>query len=445
MMLYDSIVAATTALHADTVSAQALALEALEAVDATRHLNIVAAIDRDAVLADARDRDRERAAGRQAGLLHGIPITIKDLFAVAGLPTRAGTKAPLPDLGHEEAVAVARLRAAGAVILAKVNMHEVALGLTGENPWSGDVKNPADPLRQAGGSSSGSAAAVAAGIGYASLGTDTGGSIRVPAALCGTVGFKPTWGLVPLDGALALSPTCDHAGPLTRSVEDARIVAEVLAGRSLPPSIVSAPTFGVPSAYLEGRLAADVRHAFDALIARLRRTGVHVRDVDIVDLELTAGAYTPLVRAEAAYVHRSALATSRDGFSDTVQAALVAGLSLSAVDYLEARAARRRVRCGLDVMFQHSGIDALIMPATPTQAMPRGTTIVDIESGPALQREAQLALTAPFSLVGAPVVSLPFARVGGLPLGLQVITSWNEDAKALSVAEWLEHHLAAHT
>ena len=209
----DTLGAAAAALRAGTTTSRELVERALARADARAELNVVAHLDRDGALELARTRDSQLAAGDVVGPLHGLPITVKDLFVVDGFPLRAGTRAPLPDLGGQ-GTAVTRLRDAGAIVVATVNLHEVAYGITGENQWTGHVANPVDPLRQAGGSSSGSAAAVAAGIGLASLGTDTGGSIRVPASHCGVVGFKPTTGRVPLDGALPLSLTCDHAAPL---------------------------------------------------------------------------------------------------------------------------------------------------------------------------------------------------------------------------------------
>jgi aspartyl-tRNA(Asn)/glutamyl-tRNA(Gln) amidotransferase subunit A len=324
------------------------------------------------------------------------------------------------------------------VIFAKTNMHEIALGLTGENAWTADVRNPHDPERQSGGSSSGSAVAVAVGAGLASLGTDTGGSIRAPAALCGVTGFKPTHGLVPLHGALALSPTCDHAGPFTRTVADARLVVEVLAGAVFPRALGGERVLGVPRSYLDRRLTSGMRKAFDELLDRLRAAGAVLNGIEVEALDLTAAAYTPLVRAEAAFVHRRALAGAAEGFSPAVRAALHAGAGLPAADFLQARATRRRAMDGLRQAFRTSGVDALVLPATPSEAVRRGETMIELESGQAVHRDAQLALTAPFSLAGVPAAVVPFARVNGLPVGVQIVCGWGEDARALDVAEWVE-------
>jgi aspartyl-tRNA(Asn)/glutamyl-tRNA(Gln) amidotransferase subunit A len=243
---------------------------------------------------------------------------------------------------------------------------------------------------------------------------------------------------VPLDGALPLSPTCDHAGPFTRNVAEARVVTEVLAGAVFPRGPSSGRVLGVPRFYLDGRLTSGMRQAFDELLERLRAAGAVLNNVEVEALDLTAAAYTPLVRAEAAFVHRRTLAEVPEGFSPAVRAALEAGAGLPAVDYLQARATRRRVMDGLHQAFRTSGVDALVLPATPSEAVRRGETMIELESGQAVHRDAQLALTAPFSLAGVPAAVVPFARVNGLPVGVQIVCGWGEDARALDVAEWVE-------
>ena len=417
---------------------------ALGLAKAKSDLNVFAHLDATGARAAAARLDLEAQSGRFRGPLHGVPITIKDLYNVAGMPTQAGTRAPLPHTFQnpsQDALAVARLRAAGAVILGKVNMHEIALGITGENVWTGDVQNPLDPSRQAGGSSSGSAAAVAAGIGFASLGSDTGGSIRIPASFCGCVGFKPSFGLVPLEGALHLSMTCDHAGPLTRTVADAHAMTEVLSAQTLPMNPLESPRglkLGVPRSWLEGRLGLEVRAGFEALLERLRLAGASVIDLQPRDLELTNAAYSPLVRAEAAFVHRHALKNQPEGFSSLVRAPLEMGMKVTAIEHLEALEYRRAVISGLEEALV--GCDALLVPAAPLPASKRGTTTVMLESGPQTHRNAYIELTAPFSLAGLPTLSLPFMLEDGLPVGLQVIGA--TDVRVLKLGVWLESWLA---
>jgi aspartyl-tRNA(Asn)/glutamyl-tRNA(Gln) amidotransferase subunit A len=419
---------------------------ALEMADAKSDLNVFAHLDAAGARETAKTLDLEARAG-QLGPLCGVPITIKDLYNVAGMPTRAGTRAELPlAFGNPnfDSLAVARLRAAGAVVLGKVNMHEIALGISGENVWTGDVKNPLDPSRQAGGSSSGSAAAVAAGIGFASLGSDTGGSIRIPASFCGCVGFKPSFGVVPLEGALHLSMTCDHAGPVTPTVADAHLMTEVLSARKLPINVLESARglkFAVPHSWLEGRLGLEVRSGFEALLERLRLAGATITAVEPRDLNLSTRAYSPLVRAEAAFVHRLALKSRPEGFSDGVRSPLELGLQVTATEYLEALEFRCAVIAGLEEVLVDC--DAILLPAAPLPAPERGTTAVMLESGPQSHRNAYIELTAPFSLAGLPTLSLPFMFELGMPVGLQVVGTKGADARVLELGLWLESWLQA--
>lgn len=435
-MIPQTLLEATEAVRAGETSASALTEAAIARALETAAFNAFAVLDADGARAQAARLDRQATRGA----LHGIPITVKDLFNVAGLATRAGTAAPLPlefQAPTVDASAVSRLRSAGAVILGKVNLHEIALGITGENAQTGDVENPIDPARQAGGSSSGGAVSVALGAGYGSLGSDTGGSLRIPASFCGVVGFKPGFGLIPLTGALPLSVTCDHAGPLARNVADAHALFEILAQRNLPLRSLEHLRdlrIGVPRAWLEGRLGVDVRRDFEALLLHLRDAGATVLDVTPTDLELAGAAYTPIVRAEAAFTHRAALQSDPALFG--VREALEAGMRLSAGAYLEARGLRRRVRAGLETSLRE--VDALVLPAAPLPAPLRGTQTVQLESGARAHRDAFIELTLPFSLVGVPALSLPFTRVDCLPVGLQVITAKGNDALALEIGAWLE-------
>ncbi len=412
--------------------------EALERAQAYEDWNALAYLDEDWARAEAKRLTEELKAGHLRGPLHGLPITVKDLFPVPGMPTRAGTQAPLPPL-PEEARAVRRLREAGALIFAKTNMHEIALGITGENPWTGPVRNALDPARQAGGSSGGSAVAVALGIGLASLGSDTGGSIRIPAAFNGVVGFKPSYGLIPLEGALPLSRSTDHAGPIARSVRDAHFLTEILAGEAIPLEAPLNPVFGVPWPFLEGRLGVGVRKAFLDLLEALPGHRAEVRPVEL-RLGGVYEVYTRLVRYEAARIHERALKEAPEGFSPQVRAALEEGLRLTEKDYRDAVAEREVLRLELHRALR--GADALLLPTQPLPAPPLGTETVELESGPKSHREAFITLTLPFSLLGVPTLSLPFAWLEGMPLGLQVVGHPGADGRVLGLGGWLEERLA---
>jgi aspartyl-tRNA(Asn)/glutamyl-tRNA(Gln) amidotransferase subunit A len=321
-------------------------------------------------------------------------------------------------------------------VVGTTNMVEVAMGITGENPVTGDVRNARDPSRQAGGSSSGSAVAVALGVGLASLGSDTAGSVRIPAAFNGMVGVKPTYGLVPLDGALPLSVTCDHAGPITRTVADARLVLSVLAARDLPSRPVGVPRFGVPWRFLDGRLGTGVRAAFGQLVDRLGAAGARVVDVDMPDVDALLAAYAPLTRPEAALVHRAALDRDPDLFTPTVRDALLEGRRVPAVEYLRAREVRRAARRHLDAVL--SGVDAVLLPTAPLPAPALHAEEVEVEGGRLGHRAAFLPFTAPFSMTGVPAVTVPAGEVDGLPVGVQLVGAAGADAHLLDLAAFVE-------
>lgn len=430
-----SIAELVGAMRSSRGGARALIDQALEAAQRFASLNAVAWVDWDSARRDADRLDEEAAAGRLRGPLHGIPVTIKDLYVVEGMPTGGGTRARLPPLGNE-ATLVTRLRQAGALLFAKTNMHEIALGATGENVWTGDVCNPQDPSRQAGGSSGGSGVAVATGIGVASIGSDTGGSVRIPAAFCGVVGFKPSFGAVPLDGALPLSWTCDHPGPLARNVADAALLHEVMSGRRLAPAAVPRrPRLAVPRHWLHGRLSLATREWFERILATLRERA-DIIDVPTPLMPGAIGAYTTIVRAEAAFVHREALAAGGEGFSEQTLLPLRAGLEVSAQAYLLAMHERQAVQRELDAIL--AGCDAMLTPTTTVPAPLRGQTEVDVEGGRLTVREAVLGQTLPFSFVGVPTLSIPWGRIDGLTGALQVVARRDGDASLLTLGAWLE-------
>ncbi|MGD9942750.1 MAG: amidase [Burkholderiaceae bacterium] len=442
-----NLVAVTAAIAEQRLRAQQLIEAAQAQAERCADLNALAYVDWAAALDEARRLDADAAAGRLRGPLHGVPISIKDLYVVRGMPTRAGARVPLPPLLSEtstprrdEAEAVARLREAGALLFAKANMHEIALGATGESAWNGDVKNPFDPARQAGGSSSGSGAAVAAGIGLASIGSDTGGSVRIPAAFCGVVGFKPSYGAIPLDGALPLSWTCDHAGPLANSVADCALLFEVMARRRATHGAVARrPRLHVPAAWLDGRLQPVVREAFVRLLARLAAQGAELGETTPSLLGQSFPIYTTISRAEAAWVHRDALQNHADGFSDLVRNGLLAGQQLSAVEYVGAMKQRAVLSAEFDAAL--ADCDAFILPTTAVLPPLRGQTEVDVEGGRIASREAVLGQTLAFSMCGLPTLTIPVGLVDGLPLGLQVVGRRGGDAALLALGGWIEQKI----
>lgn len=404
-----------------------------------RDLNALAYVDWESAAAQARELDRRaRIAPGDCGPLHGLTVSIKDLFNVGGMPARGGTRAALPDLGQSEAELVARLRAAGALIFAKTNMHELALGATGENIWTGDVRNPFDPARQAGGSSSGAAVAVASGIGVAGVGSDTGGSVRIPAGFCGVTGFKPTYQAIPLAGALCLSFTCDHAGPIAPRVDDCALLFEVMAARRVDHGRAGRrPRLAVPRTWLAPRMAEPVAEAFERRLAALRAAGAQFDDVELPEMALAWEQYTPMVRAEAAWVHRVALAAGDPGFSEMVLAPLKAGGLIGATAYIDAMRARRQVQDGLGAVLR--SYDALVLPTSPVLPPLRGQTEVEVAGGKMMStREAVLGQTLAFSFAGLPALAMPMGLMHGLPVSLQVVGAADADARLLALGRWME-------
>ena len=426
------------------VTAQAMLQLAQKAAQQFEPLNALAATDWAYAQSQAIQIDARSDLGQMSEKpLLGLPIAVKDLFLVARMPMAAGSRAPLPPFAVAQALLVDRLIDAGAIIFAKTNMHELALGATGENSWTGDVKNPFDPARQAGGSSSGSAVAVATGIAIAAIGSDTGGSIRIPAGFCGVVGFKPSFGAIPLAGALYLSPSFDHAGPITRCVDDARILYQVMAKRALrESSITREPHFAVPARWLDARLADDVAQAFSLQLERVKSAGATITEVDVPLLPRAWDFYTPIVRSEAAVIHRDALRTHPEGFSVLVKGPLDAGAQVLASDYLLAQALRASLRSEMDSML--SNFDAMLLPTSAVVAPLRGQQDVVVAGGRLMSaREAVLGQTLPFSALGLPTLQIPMDMIAvsptvKLPIGLQIVSLQGRDNRVLALGKWIE-------
>jgi aspartyl-tRNA(Asn)/glutamyl-tRNA(Gln) amidotransferase subunit A len=399
-------------------------------------------VDADGARAAARAVDDERRRGVDRGPLHGMPISIKDLIDVTGQPTTAASRVRAGHIALRDATVVQRLREAGAVLIGKTNLHEFALGTTSEESAFGAVHNPRDVSRSAGGSSGGSAAAVATGMGLASIGSDTGGSIRIPAAACGVVGLKPALGEVPLDGVVPLSATFDHVGPITRSVADAASVWAVLAGRAMPridPPASKTLTLGMLGGYFLALLDADVRVAVDDAIVRLRLSGMVIESRSVEHSETIVDTYVNISLPEAANWHARTLDSRAADYHPAVRQRLEFGRTISAVSYLHAREMRAALRRAVDVALD--GCGALVLPTLPIVAPPLGAAEVTMDSGQTLTvRAAMLRLTQLFNITGHPAISLP-ARASGLPVGLQLVGRRDQTEQLLAIAAACEHAL----
>ncbi len=422
-------VTARDAIGSGTAATE-LVVASLAALQATVGLGALVAVDERAALREAAAMDSERAAGHLRGPLHGVPITVKDILNVAGLPTAAGSIAYL-DHPKVDADAVAILRSAGAIVLGKAATHEFALGVTCPS-----CANPHDPARLAGGSSGGSAVAVATGVGLASLGTDTRASLRVPAALCGVVGFKPSFGRVPTRGVVPLSWTMDHVGPIARTVEDAALVLGVLCGDHQLSARLNGSArgvvIGVPDEVL-GDADAAVAEVTEAALTTLERLGARIVSVErprLADLRRANALGLLISRAEAATFHRS-LGTDIARCMPEVRDQLSAGLAVPAADYLDAQ--KQRQILSEQVLTSFEQCDAVVTPTCPIVAPLRE----DYE-----QCLLRLSLnTILWSLIGNPALSMPSGTVDGLPVAIQFAGPRHTEARLANIGVALERAL----
>lgn len=352
-----------------------------------------------------------------------MPVAVKDLIDVAGVPTRCGS-AVLADAppAREDAAVVARLRAAGAVVVAKTHTHEFAYGPTGDVAAEGPCRNPHDPQRITGGSSSGSAAAVAAGLVPLALGTDTGCSARTPAALCGVVGLKPARGALPTTGVFPLSETLDHIGLLGADIDTVAVAFNALTGHRIDPSApITGTVVGRPiDPYWrvhDPEIAAAVDRAADVL----GRAGAVIREVSVPGIDELAATYQVIVGAEAHATHRHWLAQRAGDYQPVTAARLQAAGAHTAADYITAQRTRRRLAAELTARMLAEGIDVLLLATTPLRATLIGARQIDAPDGARVEVvPALLSLTLPFNLLGWPAVSVPAPEVTGLPAGIQV-------------------------
>jgi aspartyl-tRNA(Asn)/glutamyl-tRNA(Gln) amidotransferase subunit A len=399
----------------------------------------------------AREADAELAAGRDRGPLHGIPVAVKDLFAVRGVRTTAGSKI-LDLVPDANSAVVEKLEAAGAVLLGKLNMHELAYGITSANPHFGAVRNPWKMEHSPGGSSGGSAAAVAAKMVYAAMGSDTGGSIRIPAAFCGAVGLKPTYGRVSRHGALPLGYTLDHMGPLTRSVRDAAIVMNAIAGydrrdpaSSRRPVVDYIPEegcsirgvrIGFPENFFFDRLDLDVESGVRGAIARAESLGAEVKPVVVPDMDALNAVARVILLSEASAVYDPYL-ERRDHFGEDVLTLLDQGKLVAATDYINAQRLRRVLKRQFEKLWET--VDCLLCPTTPNTAPKIGETTVRLGGRDENVRLATTRLVRGINALGFPSLSIPCGlSAHGLPIGLQIVGPAFEEALVLRVGASLE-------
>jgi aspartyl-tRNA(Asn)/glutamyl-tRNA(Gln) amidotransferase subunit A len=436
------------ALRSGQLTAAAVTDRCLSAIDERNpSLNAFITVFADAARADASRADREIAAGRDRGPLHGVPISLKDLIDVTGTPTTAASRVRDGHVAVEDAPIVTRLREAGAVILGKTNLHEFALGTTNEDSAYGPARHPFDLARSPGGSSGGSAASVLADMAYASIGTDTGGSIRIPAAICGLVGLKPTIGEISTAGVVPLSSTLDHVGPLCRSVEDVAIVYDLLRGATpepQQPAVAEGLRLGLLRGYFTALLDQHVAAGFEQATMKLRGTGVALRDASIAHAGDIAPVYVHIVLSEAAAYHAKTLESHGEEYTPNVRQRLEMGRYILAEDYVRALRGREVLIGEVDAAM--SDCDGLLLPTVPITAHKIGVSSVRIGGADESIRNVTLRLTQLFSVTGHPAVTIPCGVTPeGMPIGAQLVGRRGATTRLLAVARALEPYLGPGT
>ena len=390
----------------------------------------------------------KRKTRTDRGLLQGIPLSLKDNICTEGIRTTAGSKILRDYFPEQDAGVVTRLKQAGAVLLGKTNMHEFAYGVTNNNPHYGPARNPWDTARIPGGSSGGSAAAVAAGLCFGSIGSDTGGSIRIPAALCGIVGLKPGLGRLDVTGVIPLSATHDCVGPLARTVADAEIIFRAIVDdggngkgsgrRKSAARKLFKLRLGIPREFFFDVISGEVQKSFDLAVGTLRGLGAKIKQVSIPLLAQTEQAGNRIAWAEASYYHQHAGWFPARGaeYSEDVRSRLETGTKVLAVEYLEAQDQRRAFISQLGQVMENEAIDALMVPTTPIAAPLIGEETARVGKIDHPTRALLLRLNRPANLAGIPAISVPCGLTAdGLPMGAQFIGAKDNEQLLLDVAD----------
>ncbi|GHB71837.1 amidase [Streptomyces xanthochromogenes] len=453
-----TLTAASTALAKGELSAHELTESVLSRMASIQeHLHPYATVTSRIARKAAAQADRETAAGRRRGPLHGIPTAYKDIIDVRGIPTLAGSHVRDGHVATKDSTVAARLSDAGTALLGKTHLHEFSLGVT-----TPQTANAWDCERIAGGSSGGSAVAVATGAATFALGTDTGGSIRIPAALNGLVGLKPTYGLIPRTGVLPAAWSMDHVGPITRNVPDMHLILPTLTGydphdpASIPITPRPEPTaadnslkglrIGVPTNYFFDRIDAEVETAVRVAIDDLTALGAQPVEIEIPMARYIQATAWSLLAGESAAYHEATLRTMPQRYSPEVRLFLEGSQTLTATDYLRARRARTLIRQAWARTL--NAVDLIVTPTVPLTATPIGQETIHWPDGTAEPLlDAYTRLCVPANITGLPALTLPVGRDhDGLPIGMQIISRWLGESIILQAAHAYETtHAVAHT
>jgi aspartyl-tRNA(Asn)/glutamyl-tRNA(Gln) amidotransferase subunit A len=413
-------------------------------------LNAFITVASESALAEARAAERELLRGRRRGALHGIPIAMKDNIYTRNLRTTMGSLILRDFVPSEDATVVRKLRRAGAIVLGKTNLHEFAYGVTSENPHYGPVRNPWKTDRISGGSSGGSAVAVAAGLCAAAIGSDTGGSIRIPSGLCGVVGFKPTFGRVSVHGVFPLAASFDHVGPIARSAVDAALLLDCIAGRDpLDPTSLarSEKSFrstlnrkrvrlGRPKEHFWVNMDSEVRRITETVVGDFVKAGAELKEISLPTVVAGIEAANLIAAVEATQLHgREGYfpARAREYGAD-VRGRLEQGGNVRAIDYLSAQEVMRRARDEAEAVLK--SVDAIVIPTSPIGAPPMGSEPVRIGDADVALRAALVDRNRFGNLTGLPAISMPCGITqNGLPVAVQFIGRRFADAQLIAIAQ----------
>ncbi len=387
--------------------------------------------------------DAELAQGIDRGPLHGIPMAHKDLVSTKGVLTTSGSKLFRENIPGTDAPVAKKLTDAGSVMVGKTGLHELAYGITSDNPHYGTIRNPCDPARIPGGSSGGSGAAVATDMAFWATGSDTGGSIRIPASFCGIVGLKPTYGLVDRSGIQPLGFSLDHIGPLARTVSDTGIAFEAMLDNPAQlrpaPSSYQSIRIGMPENFYFTHVAGDVRDSIHHAAATAERLGARIVPIKVPDIEALNDVGRIILLAEASAVYQQYF-SRREDFGADVLALLDQGRLVPAIDYVNAQRLRKILVAEYRTLF--SKIDCLFTPATPTTAPLIGQKQVELDGETMDTRLATTRFVRGINVLGFPALSMPSGKSAGLPIGLQIIGRPFEERTMLALGEALEKELS---
>jgi aspartyl-tRNA(Asn)/glutamyl-tRNA(Gln) amidotransferase subunit A len=424
-----TLVALAGRLRAGELSPTEAVRSYLERIEASAGLNAYISVRGDEALAEAAALERLD----ERGPLYGVPLGIKDVIDVAGTPTTAGSRI-LERVPDRDADVVARLRGAGAIVLGKLNTHEFACGATTTSPHFGPVRNPWDTERICGGSSGGSGCATAADLAAATLGTDTSGSVRIPAAFCGVTGLRPSTGLLSTRGVFPFAWSFDTVGPLARTAEDCTLLMETMTGTPLrAPADVRGLRVGVVAPLFERDVDPRVATVVAEAVAELERLGARAEPVDLPLLEQMGTIQQAMQFAEATAVHGGWLRTRLADYGDDVRARLLTGLFLDSTVHVTGQRARAIAVRDFDRLLER--VDVLVAPTMPTPPPRIGDELVDLDGRAVPYRLALIRSSSTWSVVGAPAISVPCGLVDGLPVGLAVVGPRFGDARVLAAAQ----------